>query len=131
MLVLEHVERRADLGAGPGEQHLAPVFGEAARVLEDGGELFFCELHPMRQMLGSQAGFTSAAGEGVELVTAFGHDLADYVAAALGVGFVLEQLGEWRDAGAGFEVPPRIVSARCVRRARAAQPPSCSRSLVS
>ena len=38
MLILEHVE------------DLAPVFAEAARVLNTGGQFFLCELHPMRQL---------------------------------------------------------------------------------
>src|SRR5215208_1175298 len=38
MLVPEHIE------------NLGPVFAEAVRTLRSGGEMFLCELHPMRQM---------------------------------------------------------------------------------
>src|SRR5689334_22856190 len=44
-LILEHVH------------DLEPVFFEASRVLRPGGQLFFCELHPYRQLAGGQAQF--------------------------------------------------------------------------
>lgn len=96
MLVFEHIEQ------------LAPVFRQAARALVPGGALFVCELHPVRQMLGAGARF--AAPGGVEHIPAHGHDVSDYVNAALDAGFVLERLGEHRDAGAPFEAPPRALS---------------------
>jgi malonyl-CoA O-methyltransferase len=99
MLVLEHVER------------LEPVFAEAARALRPGGELFLCELHPTRQMLGRQAEFTRPETGERELVAAFPHDTSDYVNGGLRAGFELLRLGEWRDAGAPFAVPPRVLSA--------------------
>jgi malonyl-CoA O-methyltransferase len=100
MLVLEHVAA------------LGPVIREAARVLAPGGALFLCELHPVRQMLGKQARFRAAPGGSIECITAFCHDVSDYVNAALAVGFRLRHLGEWRDAGAAFQTPPRLLSAR-------------------
>jgi 8-oxo-dGTP pyrophosphatase MutT (NUDIX family)/SAM-dependent methyltransferase len=99
LLVLEHIEA------------LAVVIGEAARVLAPGGTLFLCELHPVRQMIGKQARFSARPGA-IECITAFPHDVSDYVNAALAAGFTLEQLGEWRDAGAAFHTPPRLFSAR-------------------
>ena len=48
-LILEHVH------------DLAPVYFEAARVLRPNGQLFVCELHPYRQLLGGQANFTDPA----------------------------------------------------------------------
>src|SRR5437588_3775931 len=45
-LILEHVH------------DLAPVYFEAARVLRPGGQMFFCELHPHRQLQGVRAHFT-------------------------------------------------------------------------
>jgi 8-oxo-dGTP pyrophosphatase MutT (NUDIX family)/SAM-dependent methyltransferase len=100
MLVLEHIEA------------LGPVFEQALRVLAPGGSLLLCELHPTRQMLGKQARFESEPGGPVECITAFPHDVSDYVNAARAAGFTLEQLGEWRDTGAGFHTPPRLLSAR-------------------
>jgi len=100
MLVLEHVE------------HLAPIFSEAARVLRGREELLVCELHPMRQMLGRQAEFTHPQTGELERVTAFLHDVSDYVNGGMQAGFELVHLGEWRDAGAGGGDPPRLLSVR-------------------
>jgi ubiquinone/menaquinone biosynthesis C-methylase UbiE/8-oxo-dGTP pyrophosphatase MutT (NUDIX family) len=99
MLVLEHVEQ------------LAPFFEQAARVLAPGGQLFLCELHPTRQMLGKGARFSSEPGGHVECVSAFPHDVSDYVGGALAANFVVRRLLERRDPGAPFQVPPRVLSA--------------------
>lgn len=98
-LVLEHVD------------DLAPVYAEAARVLRPAvGQLLLCELHPYRQMRGGQAHFTDAeTGETVH-VTAFQHSASDYVNGGIDAGLVLRALGEWRDAGAGSAVAPRLIS---------------------
>jgi ubiquinone/menaquinone biosynthesis C-methylase UbiE len=98
MLILEHVEL------------LEPFFAEAARVLNVGGELFICELHPMRQLLGGQAQFTSTQTGERQLVTAFLHNISDYVNTALSAGFALVNLGEWRDEGALPTDLPRLLS---------------------
>jgi ubiquinone/menaquinone biosynthesis C-methylase UbiE len=92
-LVLEHVER------------LAPVLGEAARVLRPGGLVYVCELHPFRQLKGGQAQFAGADGETVR-VTAFHHDIADHVNAAVAAGLRIERLHEIRDEAGGV---PRLV----------------------
>ena len=98
MLVLEHIE------------HVEPIFAEAARALRSGGELFVCELHPMRQMYGRQAEFTDRATGACERITAFLHDVSDYVNAALRSGFELAHMGEWRDPNAGRNDLPRLLS---------------------
>jgi len=98
MLILEHVEL------------LEPFFTEAARILSTGGELFICELHPMRQLQGGQAQFTSAHTGERQLVTAFLHNTSDYVNTALSSGFALIKLGEWRDEGALPTDSPRLLS---------------------
>jgi ubiquinone/menaquinone biosynthesis C-methylase UbiE len=98
MLVLEHVER------------LQPIFSEAARVLRWAGDLFVCELHPMRQMLGRQAEFTNPRTGERERVAAFLHDVSEYVNGGLQAGLTLMRLGEWRDTGAGMADPPRLLS---------------------
>ena len=102
-LVLEHVE---NLGA---------VFTEACRVLRPGGELFVCELHPFRQLRGGQAQYPDPeTGEPV-LVPAYLHDVADYTNAALGAGFRVLHLGEWRDEGAPKAELPRLLSLHFVK----------------
>jgi malonyl-CoA O-methyltransferase len=97
MLVLEHVE------------HLQPVFAEAARTLRVGGELFICELHPMRQLLGGQAQFTNPQTGERQLVPAYLHHTSDYVNAGLSSGFELISLVDWHDEDAP-ESPPRLLS---------------------
>ena len=98
MLVLEHVE------------HLEPIFAEAARALRTGGELYLCELHPFRQMSGSQAEFTNRATGNLVRVQAFLHDVSEYVKAGLAAGFELAQLDEWRDPHAQKSELPRLLS---------------------
>jgi ubiquinone/menaquinone biosynthesis C-methylase UbiE len=63
-LVLEHIN------------NLAPVLGEAARVLRPGGRVLVSELHPFKQYQSSQARFLSAAGTEVK-VPAFTHHVSD------------------------------------------------------
>ena len=104
MLILEHV---ADL---------EPFFVEAARTLTTGGELFLCELHPMRQHLGGQAQFINNKTGEYTRVAAFLHDVSDYVNAGLAAGLSLLSLGEWRDEDS-TEDPPRLLSLH-FRRAR-------------
>ena len=98
MLVLEHVEL------------LETVFAEVARVLKQGGEFFLCELHPMRQLAGGQAQFSNTKTGERRLVTAFLHDVSDYVNKGLSLGFELQHLGEWRDKDASMNSPPRLLS---------------------
>lgn len=98
MLILEHVE------------HLEKVFAEAARVLNPGGQFFICELHPMRQLAGGQAQFTNAKSGERQRVTAFLHDVSDYVNSGVARGFTLQHLGEWRDAKSEANSQPRLLS---------------------
>ncbi|WP_438013759.1 class I SAM-dependent methyltransferase [Sorangium sp. So ce315] len=105
LLVLEHIE------------HLEAVFAEAARASRAGGELFLCELHPMRQMRGGQANFVDRATGEPERVPAFLHDVSEYVNAALSSGYDLVHLGEWRDEGALRNDPPRLLSVHLRRSA--------------
>lgn len=83
-LVLEHV---ADI---------APVFAQIARVLAPGGTAYLAELHPWRQLAGSQARFESEAG--TQLVEAFAHSMADYINGALAAGLSIVRLDEHGDA---------------------------------
>jgi ubiquinone/menaquinone biosynthesis C-methylase UbiE len=102
-LVLEHV------------QDLAPVFSEAARVLRAGGQLFFCELHPYRQLRGGQAHFVEAHTDETVHVAAYHHSVSEYVTVALAAGFILRALGEWLEPDAEPGAPPRLLSLLLVR----------------
>jgi ubiquinone/menaquinone biosynthesis C-methylase UbiE len=98
MLVLEHVE------------HLEHFFAEAARTLRAGGEVFLCELHPARQVLGKQAQFTDAKTGVHTFVKAFLHEISDYCKAAMSSGFELVSKGEWCDPEPDAGLPPRLLS---------------------
>jgi ubiquinone/menaquinone biosynthesis C-methylase UbiE len=100
MLVLEHVE------------HLAPFFSEAARTLRAGGEVFLCELHPARQVLGKQAQFMNAKTGVNTLVKAFLHETSDYFQTAMSSGFELVSKNEWCDPEPDADLPPRLLSLR-------------------
>lgn len=94
-LVLEHVEA------------LAPVFESCARVLRPGGELFACELHPVRQARGVVARFTER--ERTVRLPAFEHSVEDFVEAAARAGLgAVETEGH---AGEGDE-ESRLLSLR-------------------
>lgn len=97
-LVLEHV---GDLGA---------VYREAARVLRAGGRLRISELHPYRQLRGSQAHFVDG-DERVD-VAAVRHSVSEYVNEALAAGFALTAISEDAD---GDEPLPRLLIATFTR----------------
>lgn len=83
-LVLEHVR---DLGH---------VFRETRQVLRENGRFTISELHPYKQLQGTQARYQDTeSGEDV-LVPAFYHPVAEYVNEALAAGFTLCHLGEWQ-----------------------------------
>lgn len=111
-LVLEHVEL------------LEPVLREAVRVLRPGGELFVCELHPMRQLQGKQARFQDPGTGDTVRVAAYLHEISEYVNTGLTVGFELVHLGEWRDGDAAPSDPPRLVSVHFRSRAAMGAPTS-------
>jgi len=96
-LVLEHVE---DVGH---------VFAEAARVLRSTGNVFICELHPIRQFLGGRAHFLDTMSGEVVDVPVFRHTVSEFVNGGIEAGLVLERVDEWFDEeGAGG--PPRLLS---------------------
>ncbi|HVW72501.1 MAG TPA: class I SAM-dependent methyltransferase [Rhizomicrobium sp.] len=82
-LVLEHI---ADI---------APVLKQIARVLAPGGIAYLAELHPYRQLGGSQAKFESEAG--TQLVESFAHGMADYINGAIAAGLTIMRLEEHAD----------------------------------
>jgi ubiquinone/menaquinone biosynthesis C-methylase UbiE len=94
-LILEHV------------RDLDHVFGEACRVLRPGGRLYLGELHPYKQLVGSQARYQDA-GSGSEVrVPAFVHTVAEFVNGAVCAGFVVERLDEWQAEG---DTLPRLLT---------------------
>ena len=97
-LVLEHVR---DLG---------PIYAEAARTLRPGGQLFFCELHPYRQLRGGQAHFEDAETKQIIPVTAFPHTVSEYVNGGVGAGLRLRALGEHLEDNASADAVPRLLS---------------------
>lgn len=103
-LILEHV------------RDLAPVMAECARVLRAGGQLYVCELHPFRQLLGGQACFTDTRTRETVHVPAFRHTVSEYVNAGIEAGFVVHELGEWLEERAAANDPPRLLSVLFDRR---------------
>jgi ubiquinone/menaquinone biosynthesis C-methylase UbiE len=97
-LVLEHVRQ------------LRPILAQVARVLRPAGTYFQSELHPFRQLQGSQAQFIRTDTQQPEFVTAYQHDVSDYVGAGLAAGLVLKELEEWRDPEADALTLPRLLS---------------------
>jgi ubiquinone/menaquinone biosynthesis C-methylase UbiE len=98
MLVLEHIE------------NLETVFSEAARILRVDGGLLLCELHPMRQVMGRQAEYRNPDTGRQERITAYLHDVSEYVNTGLRYGFELMHMGEWRDTNALRSEMPRLLS---------------------
>ncbi|MCC7448580.1 MAG: class I SAM-dependent methyltransferase [Anaerolineae bacterium] len=94
-LVLEHI---TDLGF---------IFGEATRVLVQGGHFYIAELHPFRQYQGKQATFAHE-GEQVD-VPAFVHHVSDFLNAAEHAGLSLLRLDEWWHAD-DLHKPPRLIT---------------------
>ena len=97
-LILEHVH------------DLEPVFFEAARVLRPDGKLYFCELHPYRQLLGGQAQFTDPKTGETVMVTAHVHSISEYVNLAIRAGFVVREIGEALEDDAAAGSPPRLIT---------------------
>ncbi len=94
-LVLEHIE------------NLKPICQEAFRVLKPNGILFLCELHPYKQLKGSKAKFSE---EEIK-ITAFIHDISEFISVGLEVGFELAECKEWREnQDLTLEEIPRLVS---------------------
>lgn len=83
-LVLEHIE------------DVAAITKKIAAVVQPGGYVYIGEFHPFKQYSGSQARYTTEAGE-EKLVTAHVHHVSDFVQPALQYGFSIVQLQEYFD----------------------------------
>jgi SAM-dependent methyltransferase len=81
-LVLEHV------------QDLTHVFAEAHHVLRPDGLLYISELHPYKQLQGSQARYRDPETGAAVLVPAFRHSLSDYINGGIEADFALRRVGE-------------------------------------
>jgi len=92
-LTLEHIE------------NLDHVFNQAYLKLHQSGIFFVCELHPIKQYLGSKARYeTDKGSQELEVYT---HHLSDYINAANKSGFEMIEINESFDETA--EVP-RLIS---------------------
>jgi len=94
-LILEHI---SDLNF---------IFQEAAKVIQQGGHFYICELHPYKQYTGSKARFETS--EGLQVLQCFVHHVSDYFECATNNGFRCVQLKEWFDDNDRSN-PPRLIS---------------------
>lgn len=97
-LVLEHI------------RHLDHIFDEAARILRPGGFVFISELHPFRQLQGSQARY-QIEGEQFR-IEAYYHSFESYITAGLGAGLAITSVRERLEEDAGVPAPgnpPRLL----------------------
>jgi ubiquinone/menaquinone biosynthesis C-methylase UbiE len=94
-LVLEHIE------------HLEPILGKAARVLQPGGYVYIGELHPFKQYSGSKARFDTEAG--THIVSCYNHNVSDFIQAASIHGLTVFNLDEYFDDDDRNSIP-RILT---------------------
>jgi ubiquinone/menaquinone biosynthesis C-methylase UbiE len=94
-LVLEHIK------------DLDFIFQQAAANLSTAGKLYICELHPYKQLQGSQAKFDE--GGQILHLEYFVHHISEYMTAAFNNQFTCLSLLEWFDTDKPGEVP-RLVS---------------------
>ncbi len=105
-LVLEHMEEPA------------PVFQEARRVLREGDTSYLAELHPTRQLGGTQAHFEDEATGETVVIDAFLHPVSEFVTAGVEAGFAVREMGEWRAATRGRGCCPFVLGRGPARQAR-------------
>jgi len=94
-LVLEHVEE------------LEFIFSDSARVIQNAGKLFICELHPFRQYLNTKANYQN--NEKIVEISAFVHHISDFLVAARNNNFHLIALNKWWHQE-DTQKPPRLIS---------------------
>jgi malonyl-CoA O-methyltransferase len=94
-LVLEHV------------YNLGHVFREAYRVLQPSGLLYISELHPYKQIQGTQARYRDAETGQDVLVPAFCHSVSEYANEGIEAGFTLRRMGEWQHES---DTTPRLLT---------------------
>ena len=94
-LTLEHIKNIDDL------------FKQTSKKLNPKGYFFVCELHPIKQYLGSKARYETE--EGTQVLEVYTHHTTDYLKAADKQGFKLLELKEWFDEDANKNIP-RLIS---------------------
>ena len=94
-LVLEHIE------------NIDFIFEQAARILEDQGCFYICELHPYKQLQGTRARFE----QGNQLIELeyFVHHISEFFVSAKNHGMQCLDLQEWFDEN-DRTTTPRLVS---------------------
>ena len=80
-LTLEHIK------------NLDFIFEQATQKLQDKGKFFICELHPIKQYLGSKAQYNTE--QGIQDLEVYIHHTSEYIDAAQRFGFKLLELKEW------------------------------------
>ncbi len=99
-LTLEHIK------------DLSVIFEQAAQKLQEKGKFFICELHPIKQYLGSKAQYDTE--QGIQDLEVYIHHTSDYIDAAQKFGFKLLELKEWFDqeneTTHDFANIPRLIS---------------------
>ena len=94
-LTLEHIK------------NLDFIFNQAYQKLKAGGKFFICELHPVRQYIGSKAKYETA--NGIEELEVYTHHISEYLNSAKYSSFKLLEINEWFDNQPENEVP-RLIS---------------------
>ena len=94
-LTLEHI------------QDLDTIFKQAYKKLKHQGKFFICELHPIKQYLGSKARYET--DKGIHELEVYTHHTTDYIDSAKKQGFKLLELKEWFDADLENKIP-RLIS---------------------
>lgn len=92
-LTLEHIK------------DLDHIFCQAYSKLQQDGIFFICELHPIKQYLGSKARYETP--EGIHELKVYTHHLSDYLIAAKKNGFEMIEVNEHFDNTANI---PRLIS---------------------
>ena len=94
-LTLEHIK------------NLDFIFNQAYQKLNAGGKFFICELHPVRQYIGSKAKYETA--NGIEELEVYTHHISEYLNSAKYNSFKLLEINEWFDHTPENEIP-RLIS---------------------
>jgi len=94
-LTLEHIK------------NLDFIFNQAYQKLKVRGKFFICELHPVRQYIGSKAKYETA--NGIEELEVYTHHISEYLNSAKYSSFKLLEINEWFDNQPENEVP-RLIS---------------------
>ncbi len=78
-------------------KNLDKLFKQAFKKLKKDGKFFICELHPIKQYLGTKALYET--DNGIQELEVYTHHLSDYLESALNTGFKLLEIKEWFDNG--------------------------------